>query len=155
MITKSEEEAIMDEAIGSKMADYLIKPVNPKQILLSIKKNINKNELVTRQTTSAYQMEFGKLGMQINDSLTIPDWDDLYRKLVYWEMELSNSDDKAMDEVLQMQKSEANLSFFKFIKKNYSGWLNHENSERPIYRQTYSEKEYSLYLMKARKFLFF
>lgn len=132
MITKSEEEAIMDEAIGSKMADYLIKPVNPKQILLSIKKNINKNELVTRQTTSAYQMEFGKLGMQINDSLTIPDWEDLYRKLVYWEMELSNSDDKAMDEVLQMQKSEANLSFFKFIKKNYTGWLDHENSERPI-----------------------
>ncbi len=132
MITKSEEEAIMDEAIGSKMADYLIKPVNPKQILLSIKKNINKNELVTRQTTSAYQMQFSKLGMQISDSLTILDWNDLYKKLVYWEMELSNSDDKAMDEVLQMQKTEANLSFFKFIKRNYINWLNPENNERPL-----------------------
>jgi len=132
MITKSEEEAIMDEAIGSKMADYLIKPVNPKQILLSIKKNVDKKELVTRQTTSAYQMQFSKLGMQINDSFTINDWEEVYKKLVFWEMELSNSDDKAMDEVLQMQKNEANLSFIRFVKKNYLNWLASENIDRPV-----------------------
>lgn len=132
MITKNEEEAIMDEAIGSKMADYLIKPVNPKQILLSIKKNIDKKELVTRQTTSAYQMQFSKLGMQINDSFTISDWEEVYRKLVFWEMELSSSDDKAMDEVLQMQKSEANLAYARFVKKNYMKWFESENSDRPM-----------------------
>ncbi|MGF7140320.1 T9SS response regulator signal transducer PorX [Roseimarinus sediminis] len=132
MITKSEEESIMDEAIGSQMADYLIKPVNPKQILLSIKKNINKKELVTRQTTSAYQMGFSKLGMQINDSYTISDWEEVYRKLTYWEMELSNSDDKAMDEVLQMQKTEANHAFCRFIAKNYISWLDSNNKERPL-----------------------
>lgn len=132
MITKSEEESIMDEAIGSQMADYLIKPVNPKQILLSIKKNINKKELVTRQTTSAYQMQFGKLGMQINDSLTIDDWKEVYRKLTYWEMELDNSDDKAMDEVLQMQKTEANHAFCRFISRNYLNWLKSDGDERPL-----------------------
>lgn len=132
MITKSEEESIMDEAIGSQMADYLIKPVNPKQILLSIKKNINKKELITRQTTSAYQMEFSKLGMRINDSFSIGDWEEVYRKLTYWEMELNNSDDKMMDEVLQMQKTEANNSFCRFVSKNYLKWFDSSNSERPI-----------------------
>ncbi|HPR31857.1 MAG TPA: bifunctional response regulator/alkaline phosphatase family protein [Prolixibacteraceae bacterium] len=132
MITKSEEEAIMDEAIGSKMADYLIKPVNPKQILLSIKKNINKKELVTRQTTSAYQMEFGKLGMKINDSLTLADWKEVYQKLVFWEMELSASDDKAMNEILQMQKNEANGAFCRFIKRHYEKWLDPNYSDRPV-----------------------
>jgi DNA-binding response OmpR family regulator len=132
MITKSEEESIMDEAIGSQMVDYLIKPVNPKQILLSIKKNINKKELVTKQTTSAYQMEFSKLGMQINDSFSIEDWSEVYRKLTYWEMELSNSDDKTMDEVLQMQKNDANNEFSRFIAKNYISWLNPDNESRPL-----------------------
>jgi DNA-binding NtrC family response regulator len=84
MITKSEEENIMDEAIGSKIADYLIKPVNPKQILLSLKKNIDQKRLVTQQTTSAYQMQFGQIGMQINDRLTFDEWKDIYKKLVHW-----------------------------------------------------------------------
>lgn len=132
MITKSEEESIMDEAIGSQMADYLIKPVNPKQILLSIKKNINKKELVTKQTTSAYQTQFSKLGMEINDSFTFKDWEAVYRKLTYWEMELNNSDDKMMDEVLQMQKTEANKAFSRFISRNYLKWLESENNERPM-----------------------
>lgn len=132
MITKSEEESIMDEAIGSKMVDYLIKPVNPKQILLSIKKNVNQNELVTRKTTSEYQMQFSKLGMQINDSFTYKNWTNVYRKLVYWEMELSNSDDKAMDEVLIMQKNEANNSFAKFIQKNYISWLQPGCEHKPM-----------------------
>ncbi len=132
MITKSEEESIMDEAIGSKMVDYLIKPVNPKQILLSIKKNVNQNELVTRKTTSEYQMQFSKLGMQINDSFTFENWIDVYRKLVYWEMELSNSDDKAMDEVLIMQKNEANNSFARFIQKNYINWFDPNCDDKPV-----------------------
>lgn len=132
MITKSEEESIMDEAIGSRMADYLIKPVKPNQILLSIKKNVENKELVTKKTTSAYQMEFSKLGMQINDSFSISDWKEVYRKLVFWEMELSNSDDKAMDDVILFQKNEANQAFNRFVKKNYLDWLKTEKEERPI-----------------------
>ncbi|GET20754.1 bifunctional response regulator/alkaline phosphatase family protein [Prolixibacter denitrificans] len=132
MITKSEEEDIMEEAIGAKIADYLIKPVNPNQILLSIKKNIEKTELVTRKTTSAYQSEFARLGMQINDSLTHEDWVEVYRKLVFWELELEESDDHTMDEVLLMQKSEANQAFSRFVKKNYFDWLEQPAGERPL-----------------------
>ena len=132
MITKSEEEDIMDEAIGSKMADYLIKPVNPKQILLSIKKNVDHRRLVTQRTTSAYQSEFSKIGMQISDRLSFDEWVEIYKKLVFWELELSSSEDSAMDEVLKMQKSEANNSFAKYIRNNYQSWFGSNQAERPL-----------------------
>ncbi len=132
MITKSEEESIMDEAIGSKIADYLIKPVNPKQILLSIKKIVDKKRLITRKTTSEYQSEFSQIGMMINDSLSYTDWIDVYKKLVYWELELDRSSDSAMDEVLRMQKNEANKTFARFIEKNYCDWFSMDIGERPL-----------------------
>ncbi|NPA36566.1 MAG: bifunctional response regulator/alkaline phosphatase family protein [Chlorobi bacterium] len=127
MITKSEEENIMEEAIGRKISDYLIKPVNPTQILLSIKKNIDKKRLITETTTSTYRSEFGRISLQINDSFTFGDWTDVYKKLTYWELELENGEG-TMDEVLQMQKTEANHAFTKFIKKNYLNWLSGENA---------------------------
>lgn len=132
MITKSEEEDIMDEAIGSKMADYLIKPVNPNQILLTIKKNVDQKRLVTQQTTSAYQSEFSKIGMQISDRLNFTEWKEIYRKLVFWELELGSSEDSAMDDILKMQKAEANHSFGRYIKKNYTNWFKKEASDRPL-----------------------
>ncbi|MFA5534052.1 MAG: response regulator, partial [Mariniphaga sp.] len=132
MITKSEEENIMDEAIGSKIADYLIKPVNPKQILLSLKKNIDQKRLVTQQTTSAYQMQFSQIGMRINDKLTFNEWIDIYKKLVFWEIELATSEDAAMDQVLALQKDDANKTFFKFIKEHYLNWLKQEHKDRPV-----------------------
>jgi len=132
MITKSEEEDIMDEAIGSKMADYLIKPVNPKQILHSIKKNVDQRRLVTERTTSAYQSEFSKIGMQISDKLSFEEWVEVYRKLVFWELELSTSEDSAMDEILKYQKTEANNSFAKFIRNNYQSWFNGDQKGRPL-----------------------
>ncbi|MCF8457944.1 MAG: PglZ domain-containing protein [Bacteroidales bacterium] len=132
MITKSEEESIMDEAIGSKIADYLIKPVNPKQILLSIKKIIDQKMLITRKTTSDYQSEFGKIGMMINDSLSYEDWVEVYKKLVYWELELDRSNDSSMEEVLKMQKTEANSTFARFIEKNYTDWFTRDIGDRPF-----------------------
>ena len=132
MITKSEEEDIMDQAIGSKMADYLIKPVNPKQILLSIKKNVDQRELVTRKTTSDYQGEFAKIGMLLNDRLDFDEWMEVYKRLVYWELELSDSQDAAMDEVLKMQKVEANNNFGRYIKNNYQDWFLPGTSKRPL-----------------------
>ncbi|MEN8118369.1 MAG: bifunctional response regulator/alkaline phosphatase family protein [Bacteroidota bacterium] len=132
MITKSEEENIMDEAVGAKISDYLIKPVNPKQILLSLKKNIDKKRLVTEQTTSKYQMQFAQIGMQISDKLSFDEWKDIYKKLVYWELELSQSEDSAMDQVLRMQKEDANKAFFRFIKDNYIDWFNQDLGERPM-----------------------
>lgn len=139
MITKSEEENIMNQAIGNKIADYLIKPVNPNQILLSLKKNINKEEIVSATTTDSYRSEFGRIGMQINDSLTFQDWMDVYRKLVYWELELENAGNQ-MDEVLRMQKDEANSTFVKFIKKNYESWFK-GGAERPMMSQDIFKKK--------------
>jgi len=130
MITKSEEENIMDQAIGSKIADYLIKPVNPKQILLTIKKNIDTKRLISEKTLSDYQSEFGKLGIKISEARTFADWAELYKKLVYWEIELESDKESGMMEVFRMQKSDANLGFSKFIKKNYIQWFS--ESEKPL-----------------------
>jgi CheY-like chemotaxis protein len=132
MITKSEEEYIMDEAIGSKIADYLIKPVNPKQILMAIKKITDKRRLVSEKTTSNYQSQFGQLGLQISDSMTASEWKETYKKLVYWELELEQSGGQQMDEVLQMQKSDANNSFTRFIKKNYTDWFESDSEDKPV-----------------------
>ena len=129
MITKSEEENIMNQAIGNKIADYLIKPVNPNQILLSIKKNLHSEQLVASQATTDYRQEFGKIAMQINDCRTFEDWCDLYGRIVYWELELASTSTN-MDELLQMQKNEANTAFAKWVKRNYDAWMRDEN--RPL-----------------------
>lgn len=130
MVTKSEEESIMNQAIGNKIADYLIKPVNPNQLLLSIKKNVHKNDIISETKTTGYQQEFGRIGMQINDSLTTDDWIEVYKKIVYWELELEGGQTQ-MDDLLRMQKTEANQSFAKFIRKNYEGWIERPES-RPL-----------------------
>ncbi|MEG1580666.1 MAG: bifunctional response regulator/alkaline phosphatase family protein [Bacteroidaceae bacterium] len=122
MVTKNEAEDLMDQAIGSKIADYLIKPVNPNQILLTLKKNIHKKEIETEVIQTSYQQNFGHIGMQINDSLSAQDWIEIYKRLVFWELELSETN-SSMDELLAMQKKEANLTFAKFIKKNYASWI--------------------------------
>ncbi len=117
-------------AIGNKIADYLIKPVNPNQILMTLKKHIHKKEIISEQTTVNYQSEFAKIGAQISESLTHEEWSDLYRKLVYWELTLDEAENR-MQDLLAMQKTEANGVFAKYIKKNYPIWF--ENPEmRPM-----------------------
>ena len=122
MVTKSEEEDIMNQAIGSKIADYLIKPVNPNQILLTLKKNIHRKEIVSEVTQTGYQQNFQQIAMQISDCRTWQDWMEVYRRLVHWELELSGTD-SSMSEMLSMQKEEANAGFAKFVKANYLGWV--------------------------------
>lgn len=129
MITKSEEEDIMNMAISNKIADYLTKPVNPSQILLTLKKNIHKKQIHTQHTNTAYQQEFRNIGMQINDKLTYTEWEELYKKLVYWELELAETDSQ-MDEMLKMQKTEANNAFTKFIKQHYTQWM--QSADAPM-----------------------
>lgn len=131
MITKSEEEYIMEEAIGSKIADYLIKPVNPNQILLSLKKNLDHSRLVSEKTTLDYQKEFRKIAMELAMVNSYEDWVELYKKLVYWEMELENIEDQSMIEILESQKTEANMQFGKFIEKNYEDWIQ-DPEEAPV-----------------------
>ena len=132
MITKSEEEGIMEDAIGSKISDYLIKPVNPKQILLALKKNLEAKHLISEKTTSAYQQEFRNIGMTISDRLSYAERVELYKKMIYWELALEKTNDPGMADILKMQKEEANNSYFKFIQNNYLNWLNKPNENTPI-----------------------
>ncbi len=133
MITKSEEEYIMEEAIGSKIADYLIKPVNPNQILLSLKKNLDNSRLVSEKTTANYQQEFRKIAMDLSMVNSFEEWADLYKKLIYWELRLEEIEDSGMFEILESQKVEANSQFSKFVDKNYADWF---SGEGPVMSHT-------------------
>ena len=135
MITKSEEEYIMEEAIGSKIADYLIKPVNPNQILLSLKKNLDHSRLISQKTTLDYQKEFRKISLEMGMVNSYEDWVELYKKLIFWELELENIDDQSMVEILESQKAEANSQFGKFIERNYEDWFA-PKTDKPILSQT-------------------
>jgi CheY-like chemotaxis protein len=132
MITKNETENLMDEAIGSQISDYLIKPVNPNQVLLSIKKIVDNKRLVAEKTTSNYQQEFRNLFMALNSNPNYSEWMELYKKLIFWELEMEKSDSPEMQEVFQTQKTEANTEFFKFISRNYSSWVNAKSTDSPI-----------------------
>ena len=139
MITKSEEEYIMEEAIGSKIADYLIKPVNPNQILLSLKKNLDTSRLVSERTTANYQQEFRKIAMDLSMVNSCEEWTELYKKLIYWELQLEEIEDQSMFEILESQKVEANSQFSKFVDKNYRSWF--EEDDGPVLSHTLFKKK--------------
>ena len=132
MVTKSEEENIMDLAIGSKIADYLIKPVSPKQVLLAIKKNVHSKQLVTEKTTTDYRTEFGVIGQLIASANSFDNWVEIYKKLVTWSIQIAESSDPSIGQVLEMQWSEANNEYGKFIKRNYTNWFNEKADDKPI-----------------------
>ncbi len=136
MITKSEEESIMEDAIGSNIADYLIKPVKPSQILLSLKRNLENRKLAGEKATMTYQQQFREMGMKLGDRLNYEDWTDIYKKLVRYELDLEKSDDEGIIEVLNMQKNEANNNFCKFYENNYLDWLSGNVDEKPTLSHT-------------------
>lgn len=135
LITKSEEESIMEDAIGSQIADYLIKPVNPNQILLSLKKNLDNKRLVSEKTNTQYQQEFRQIGMMLGDRLGHAEWAELYKKLVYWELQLDKVRDESMFEILIQQKEEANRLFSKFVESNYLNWIRNPENNAPLMSQ--------------------
>jgi CheY-like chemotaxis protein len=136
MITKSEEESIMENAIGSNISDYLIKPVNPNQILLSVKKNLEKKKLRSEKATMGYQQQFTQIGSEISSALDFNQWKDIYKKLVYWELELDSLEDSGISEVFKTQKEEANQIFSKYVEKNYTDWVNGQADEKPVQSHT-------------------
>ncbi|MCU0405208.1 MAG: response regulator [Chitinophagaceae bacterium] len=136
LVTKNETENLMEEAIGSQISDYLIKPVNPNQILLSLKKILDNKRLVSEKTTSAYQQDFRNLFMALNSNPDHKEWRDIYKKLVYWEMEMDKSDSPEMRDVFQSQKDEANVEFFKFVSKHYASWVKQGTNHAPVMSHT-------------------
>lgn len=155
MITKSEEEHIMEDAIGSNIADYLIKPVNPNQILLCLKKNIDNKKLVTAKVTIDYQQAFRDLSMRISDRLSVKEWEDLYRELVNWEMQIEKIEDEGVAEMLAAQKEEANVQFAKFVQRNYIDWVNGRGTDKPTQSHTVLKEKMFPYLSEQKPtFLF-
>ena len=136
MITKSEEERIMEDAIGSNIADYLIKPVNPNQILLSLKRNLENKKLVDEKSTSKYQQEFRRIGMDLNNNLDFDEWVGVYKNITRWEIELQKSTDEGIKEVLFLQKQEANNQFSRYVEKNYCDWVSGRGGRKPVMSHT-------------------
>lgn len=140
LITKNEEEHLMEDAIGSKIDDYLIKPVNPKQVLLTIKKLTQNKRLISEKTSMAYQQDFRNLGMTLNENLSFSEWVDIYKKLVYWELSLEKLEDAGMHEILTLQKAEANMQFSKFVEKSYLHWLKEPDSGPVMSHQLFKKR---------------
>ncbi len=154
MITKSEEETIMEEAIGSKISDYLIKPVNPNQILLSIKKNLEGRRLVSEKVTTDYQREFRQLSLRLSDRLGVKEWKALYDELVRWELELERSGDEGMAEILASQKAEANDLFSRFVERNYVDWLSGKGGDPPLQSHNLFKQKIAPHIRDAKDPLF-
>ncbi len=131
MVTKSEEENLMEQAIGEKIADYLIKPVNPSQLLLCLKKVLEKNSLITETKTTNYRQEFSRISMAMNDISSLEEWKSIYQRLAYWEIELEEGDPH-ISELLEMQKTEANNLFARFICREYEGWFSADEEDKPL-----------------------
>ena len=150
MVTKNEAENIMEEAIGSQITDYLIKPVNPNQVLLSIKKIMDGKRLVSEKTTVEYQKDFRNLFMALNNNPSVEEWKELYKKLVFWEVEMTKSDSPEMQEVFNTQKSEANTEFFKFVSRNYVDWIQEKKEDTPVMSHTLFAQKIAPHLTKDK-----
>ena len=154
MITKSEEEQLMDEAIGGKIADYLIKPLNPSQIWLSVKRILQNRQLVESKTAQNYQQEFRQIGQALDEAASPQEWADLYKKLTFWEMEIDRTENKNMLEVLESQKTEANTYFGRFIKANYLDWVANPETVAPLHSPQVL-REWVFPLLKKKRPVFF
>lgn len=155
MITKSEEESIMESAIGAKIADYLIKPVNPNQILLSVKKIVKGKALVSDKINRDYQQDFRNIGMAFFEEMSPNEWTDIYKKLVRWELEIAGNTDKSISEVLLSQKSEANVNFGKLVANNYLDWVNSKPGDRPVFSPDLLPEKVFPHLNPGKESLFF
>ncbi|NOY50846.1 MAG: bifunctional response regulator/alkaline phosphatase family protein [Chlorobi bacterium] len=154
MITKSEEESIMEDAIGSNIADYLIKPVKPSQILLSLKRNLENKKLAGEKASSTYQQQFRELSMHLNDRLSPREWIDIYKKLIRYESDLETTNDDGIKEVLNMQKNEANALFSKYYERNYEDWLYGNTDNRPTLSQNLIKEKVLPSLTSGKKVFF-
>ena len=136
MITKSEEEQIMEEAIGASINYYLIKPVNPHQILHCLKSLTENRKITTAKVSSDYQQSFRSISMKLMDNMDHAEWVNMYKELIFWDMSLEENDDPSIREIFNSQKEEANVVFSKFITKNYKGWLNGDIEDKPVMSHT-------------------
>ena len=132
MITKNEEESLMEDAIGAHIDDYLTKPVNPSQILLAAKKILESRNISQKKLTRDYPQELNKITMQLMNRLSPDDWVDIFRRICSWDVELDSVPDQELREIIYNQRRECNVEFGKYIERNYLDWVNAPEDERPM-----------------------
>ncbi|GAB4339475.1 MAG: response regulator [Calditrichia bacterium] len=130
MITKNEEETLMEDAIGAKIDDYLIKPVNPSQILMACKKFLHGKDISQKKMTQASSQRLSQISMKLMQPMDFQDWIDLYLELAQWDVELDEMSEPQMREMLYDQRRECNVEFGKYIQRNYQDWIE-DRIERP------------------------
>ncbi|MBP6672511.1 MAG: response regulator, partial [Bacteroidetes bacterium] len=139
MITKNEAESLMEEAIGSKISDYLTKPVNPSQILLVCKKFLEGKKIQSEQVSRDYTQEFSSISRMLLNPMDYTEWTDLYIKIANWEMELDKHPELGLQKMLADQRRESNAEFSKYVEKNYQIWINRKEN-RPTLSTDIMEK---------------
>ena len=151
MITKSEEEHIMNDALGGKISDYLIKPVNPNQILLTVKRLTAQKSLVSEHSMMSYQQQFREIGMQLGGRMDWREWIDMYRRLVFWELELSSNDDENIHSIFLDQKRDAQRQYCRFYEEHYIDWLTGTDERPPMSHTVLKERLFPLLDTQAIK----
>ncbi len=121
MVTKSEEERLMEEALGGQISDYLTKPVNPSQILLTCKRLLERQKLQSEKASQSYLQSFGQISMALQEARSHEEWTDLYLRLVGYD--LSVEGDEAARQILEDQHREANRAFGRFVEDHYADWI--------------------------------
>lgn len=132
MITKSEEESLMEEAIGGKIDDYLTKPVNPSQILSALKRILESRSISQERLNRDYVAEFNRINDEIEtEDLDWDDWLELGVRLSRWAIDISAMRETSLQDLLDQQMQTANIAFAKFVEKNYPAWMKMKRDERP------------------------
>lgn len=127
MITKNEEEGLMDKAVGNQISDYLLKPVNPRQILLTLKKLLDAQELIAQQVTTDYHREFLDISAAVETASSFDDWTRLYTRLTRRAVDLVDRN-TAVYSLLESQHEDAQKAFFRYVRTNYQNWIDGDDS---------------------------
>lgn len=154
MVTKNEAEAVMESAIGSKIDDYLTKPVNPAQIIMACKKFLDKGRISEAKFTQDYFAGFNEISRSLNESMEWDEWVELYKKLTDWSIELDRLSESGLKQTLFDQWREANASFSKYVERDYKNWLVNSFEEADPVLSPHILDKYVLPLLKANEKVF-
>jgi CheY-like chemotaxis protein len=145
MATKNEKEELVEQALGQKIDDFLLKPLNPAQVLASCRRVLESRHLVEGQASREYLTQLNNLRNFDYPSLDWQGWCRHYQMLTEWDLRLSELPDQGLHQSHEDITKEANLEFGRFIEENYIHWLH--GSSRPILSTDLVER-YLLPIMK-------
>ena len=132
MITKNEEERLMDEAIGKRIDDYLTKPVNPSQIFMACKKILDSRQIRQSRAGQDYVARAAQVREWLSGPVGWQTWVDVHRLLCEWEIEVAQLSDAGLRQMVEDQRRECNQEFCRFIENHYAAWVDDEDDSPPL-----------------------